>query len=302
MPLELNHDQIATKDGDPVYTSRSRLSRFSWKLRWRSPARDLPSGRCRAFRQEHRREGDHREEELSRPSPCGASAWPRLPERVSVAMAEIAEHMRRGPAGVGRGRRPAGDGGVDGGRRDRAGRPEGPPRPDRTAVRHGREGGSVTLGGRRVPVRRPRVRAADGTAELPVPAYELFSLDRDPGRWRWSGCWPSCRPAATGSGWSRSAQQVAKRSSVDVQVGGVPPVRGDDRNGAGRAAGRGSVRAGSGGVDDRRRALRRVMSASSPWGSASTGPSIRWRWWRARRRTPPWSPTCWSTCGSGAWT
>jgi putative transposase len=46
---------------------------------------------------------------------------------------------------------------------------------DRTAVRHGSEAGSVTLGGRRVPVRRPRVRAADGSGELPVAAYELFS-------------------------------------------------------------------------------------------------------------------------------
>jgi putative transposase len=45
----------------------------------------------------------------------------------------------------------------------------------RVAVRHGREPGSVTLGGRRVPVQRPRVRAADGSGELPVPAYELFS-------------------------------------------------------------------------------------------------------------------------------
>ncbi len=46
---------------------------------------------------------------------------------------------------------------------------------DRSAVRHGREDGSVTLGGRRVPVRRPRVRSADGTAEVSVPAYELFA-------------------------------------------------------------------------------------------------------------------------------
>ena len=45
----------------------------------------------------------------------------------------------------------------------------------RTAVRHGTEAGSVSLGGRRVPVRRPRVRAADGSGELPVPAYELFT-------------------------------------------------------------------------------------------------------------------------------
>ena len=36
----------------------------------------------------------------------------------------------------------------------------------RAALRHGRERGSVTLGGRRVPVTRPRVRAADGSAEL----------------------------------------------------------------------------------------------------------------------------------------
>ena len=46
---------------------------------------------------------------------------------------------------------------------------------DRTAVGHGQEDGSVTLGGRRVPVRRPRVCSADGTAELAVQAYELFA-------------------------------------------------------------------------------------------------------------------------------
>jgi putative transposase len=53
--------------------------------------------------------------------------------------------------------------------------PRGKHDPDRTAVRHGLERGSVTLGGRRVPVQRPRVRAADGSGELPVAAYELFS-------------------------------------------------------------------------------------------------------------------------------
>ena len=46
--------------------------------------------------------------------------------------------------------------------------------PDRTAVRHGTEPGQVTLGGRRVRVRRPRVRSADGTRELPVPTYQAF--------------------------------------------------------------------------------------------------------------------------------
>lgn len=47
--------------------------------------------------------------------------------------------------------------------------------PDRTAVRHGGEPGQVTLGGRRVRVRRPRVRSADGTRELPVPTYQAFT-------------------------------------------------------------------------------------------------------------------------------
>jgi len=47
--------------------------------------------------------------------------------------------------------------------------------PDRSAVRHGSEDGSVTLGGRRVPVRRPRVRSVDGTTEVVVPAYEVFT-------------------------------------------------------------------------------------------------------------------------------
>jgi len=53
--------------------------------------------------------------------------------------------------------------------------PRGQHDPDRTATRHGTEAGSVTLGGRRVPVIRPRVRAVGGSGEVPVPAYELFT-------------------------------------------------------------------------------------------------------------------------------
>ena len=47
--------------------------------------------------------------------------------------------------------------------------------PQRTAVRHGSEGGQVTLGGRRVRMRRPRVRSADGTREVAVPSYQAFA-------------------------------------------------------------------------------------------------------------------------------
>jgi putative transposase len=50
---------------------------------------------------------------------------------------------------------------------------------ERTAVRHGHEDGEVTLGGRRVEVKRPRVRTADGRSEVQLQTYEHFA-DRDP--------------------------------------------------------------------------------------------------------------------------
>lgn len=98
-----------------------------------------------------------------------------VPERVSVAMAEIAGSMREGllALAVGTGLQVM-QTLMEADVTALAG-PKGKHDPDRTAVRHGHEQGSVTLGGRRVPVRRPRVRAADGSGELPVPAYELFT-------------------------------------------------------------------------------------------------------------------------------
>ena len=53
--------------------------------------------------------------------------------------------------------------------------PDGKHNRDRAGYRHGNGDGSVTLGGRRVPVTRPRVRAADGSGELHLPSYDLFS-------------------------------------------------------------------------------------------------------------------------------
>jgi putative transposase len=52
---------------------------------------------------------------------------------------------------------------------------EGKHNPGRAGYRHGAGAGSVTLGGRRVAVTRPRVRAADGSGELHLPSYDLFS-------------------------------------------------------------------------------------------------------------------------------
>jgi putative transposase len=57
--------------------------------------------------------------------------------------------------------------------------PKGKHNAGRVAVRHGHDDGSMTLGGRRVPVRRPRMRSADDERELPIESYEFFA-DRDP--------------------------------------------------------------------------------------------------------------------------
>ena len=54
--------------------------------------------------------------------------------------------------------------------------PKGKHDPDRTVVRHGTEKGSVTLGGRRVPVTRPRARTVDGH-EVPLQSYAHFADD-----------------------------------------------------------------------------------------------------------------------------
>ena len=73
----------------------------------------------------------------------------------------------------------------------------------RAGYRHGAEAGPVTLGGRRLPVTRPRVRGTDGSGELRLPSYDLFSgteilgklaLEKMLGR--------ACRRAATSMGWS----------------------------------------------------------------------------------------------------
>ena len=57
--------------------------------------------------------------------------------------------------------------------------PKGKHDSDRSAVRHGREAGEVTLGGRRVAVQRPRARSANGSEEVQLATYRHFA-DRDP--------------------------------------------------------------------------------------------------------------------------
>jgi transposase-like protein len=54
--------------------------------------------------------------------------------------------------------------------------PKGRHDPDRGAVRHGAARGSVVLGGRRVPVTRPRARTVAG-GEVPLACYRLFAAE-----------------------------------------------------------------------------------------------------------------------------
>jgi putative transposase len=54
--------------------------------------------------------------------------------------------------------------------------PKGRHDPNRTATRHGADDGTVTLGGRRLPIRRPRARSVgEDTHEIPLESYETFT-------------------------------------------------------------------------------------------------------------------------------
>jgi putative transposase len=112
----------------------------------------------------------------------GSTLGLTVPEEVSVALAEIAESAKEGllALAVGAGLQVL-QTLMEESVTSLAG-PKGKHNPDRVAVRHGHEQGSVTLGGRRIPVQRPRVRTADGSGELQVAAYELFSQTEILGR------------------------------------------------------------------------------------------------------------------------
>jgi len=98
-----------------------------------------------------------------------------LPTSVNVAMTDIAATMREGLLAMAVSAGLAVMGALMEESVTALCGPKGKHDAGRSAVRHGAEDGSVTLGGRRVGVRRPRVRASDGSGEVPVPAYDLFS-------------------------------------------------------------------------------------------------------------------------------
>ena len=214
-----------------------------------------------------------------------------LPERVTVALAELASAAREGllALAVGTGlqvlhtlmtkdvARLVGA--------------KGRHNPDRTAVRHGTEPGQVTLGGRRVRVRRPRVRSADGARELPVPTYQAF--------------------AATDLLGQLALERMLAKLSTRRYQAGLEPVGADvERTATGTSRSAISRRL----VARTEHTLADLLAADlsaldlvalrvdgirvadhccvSRWASPSTAPRSRWPWPRAQARTPAWSPTC----------
>ena len=105
-----------------------------------------------------------------------------LPEAVSIAMSELAGDVQEGLLALAVGTGLQVMAAMMNADVEAACGPKGKHDPDRAAVRHGAGDGSVTLGGRRVPVTRPRMRATDGSGELPVASYELFSQTEVLGR------------------------------------------------------------------------------------------------------------------------
>jgi putative transposase len=105
-----------------------------------------------------------------------------VPEQVIVSMAEIAESAKEGLLALAVGTGLQVMAAMFDEDAERLCGPQGKHNPERAGYRHGSEAGSVTLGGRRVPVARPRVRAADGSGERRLPSYDLFSSTEVLGR------------------------------------------------------------------------------------------------------------------------
>jgi hypothetical protein len=100
---------------------------------------------------------------------------PAVPEQVSVALGELAGELREGLLALAVGTGLQVMAALMEADVTAACGPRGRHDPERTATRHGHGAGSVSSGGRRVPVERPRMRATDGSGELAVASYELFS-------------------------------------------------------------------------------------------------------------------------------
>jgi hypothetical protein len=105
-----------------------------------------------------------------------AAGLPDLPEEVRLAMTDIAGAAREGLLAMSVAAGMAVMAVMFDAEIAQACGPKGKHEPGRAAVRHGAGSGSVTLGGRRVPVDRPRARTVDGH-EVPLSSYSHFAAD-----------------------------------------------------------------------------------------------------------------------------
>jgi putative transposase len=105
-----------------------------------------------------------------------AAVLPDLPEEFALAMTDIADAAREGLMAMSVAAGMAVMAAMFEAEITEIAGPKGKHSPGRAAVRHGTEKGSVTLGGRRVPVQRPRARTVDGH-EVPLASYAHFAAD-----------------------------------------------------------------------------------------------------------------------------
>ncbi len=168
--------------------------------------------------------------------------------------------------------------------------PGGKHNPDRAGYRHGAEAGSVTLGGRRLAVTRPRVRAADGSGELHLASYDLFSSTEILGQLalekmlaglssrRYTRGLEPAGQAVEQAATATSKSAVSRRfvAATETALADLMSKRLDDLDLVALM------------VDGVHFGEHTCVVAL---GSASTGSSTRWPSRRARRRTRPWSRT-----------
>jgi len=230
-----------------------------------------------------------------------ASLTPAVPAEVLVSLGEIAESAKEGLLALAVG------GGLqvmqammDADVMALVG-PKGKHDPGRSVVRHGHQDGVVTLGGRRVPVRRPRTRAADGSGEVRLPSYELFS-----------------------------STEILERMALERMLAGLSTRRyGHGLEPVGEAVQARAAATSRSAVSRRfvattEHALAELMAADLSTldlvavmvdgvgfaehlcvvalGIGIDGTKHPSHWSRGRPRTPPWSASYSWACGSGAWT
>src|SRR5512144_399465 len=104
------------------------------------------------------------------------ASFPQLPEETTLALADIAGAAREGLLAMSVAAGMAVMQAMLEAEVTQVAGPKGRHDPDRTVNRHGTGRGSVTLGGRRVPVTRPRARTIDGH-EVPLASYGHFAAE-----------------------------------------------------------------------------------------------------------------------------